>query len=154
MKTAEQMLSEKSLGMITVSKDATVNDAIKIMNENKIGAILVKDGEEIVGIWTERDLLRNALDDSFDRKTVKIGEVMTTGLKSAQHDETLYQLQDKFLGMRLRHLMIEKDGKYIGMISTGDVMKTVLNDKEKELKALNEMTSWEYYDNWRWKKKK
>ena len=154
MKTAEEMLNEKSLGMITVPKDATVNEAIKVMNENKIGAILVKDGEDIVGIWTERDLLRNALDDNFDRKTALIGDYMTTGLKSAQHNETLYQLQDKFLGMRLRHLMIEKDGKYVGMISTGDVMKTVLNEKEKELKQLNAMTSWEYYDNWRWSKKK
>ncbi len=154
MKTAEQMLSEKSFGMITVPKEATVNEAIKVMNDNKIGAILVKDGEEIVGIWTERDLLRNALDDNFDRKTVKIGEVMTTELKYAQHDETVYQMQDKFLGMRLRHLLIQKDGKYVGMISTGDVMKTVLNEKEKELKELNAMTSWEYYDNWRWSKKK
>ncbi|MGD8779262.1 MAG: CBS domain-containing protein [Ignavibacteria bacterium] len=154
MKTAEEMLKDKSLGMITVPKDSTIHEAIKIMNENKIGAILVKDGEDIVGIWTERDLLRNSMDDAFDRKTAKISDYMSTELKFVQHNETVYQLHDKFLGMRLRHLLVEKGGKYIGMISTGDVMKTVLNEKEKELKALNAMTSWEYYDNWRWSKKK
>jgi len=78
---------------------------------------------------------------------------MVVGLKFCEHNTTIYQLQDKFLGMRLRHLLVQKEGKYIGMLSAGDVMKTILNAKEKELKDLNAMTSWEYYENWRWEKK-
>lgn len=153
MKTAEDMLKEKGTDIISVSKDSTVFDALKVMNENKIGAILVKDGDEYVGIWTERDLMRNTIAEGFNSNSAKIADHMNTGLKYCEHDSTLYQLQDKFLGMRLRHLLVQKEGKYIGMISAGDVMKTILNEKEKELKALNAMTSWEYYENWRWEKK-
>ena len=153
MKTAAEMLNDKNQDMICVSKNSTIFEALKIMNEYNIGAMLIKEGDDIVGIWTERDLMRNTLIENFDPKTAVISDYMITGLKYAQYNETVYQLQDKFVGMRLRHLLIEKDGKYIGMISTGDVMKTILNEKEKELKDLNAMTSWEYYDNWRWKKK-
>ncbi|MBU2492901.1 MAG: CBS domain-containing protein [Bacteroidetes bacterium] len=153
MKTAEDMLNEKGTDIISVSKDATVFDALKVMNENKIGAILIKEGEEYVGIWTERDLMKNTIKEGFDPKSAKISDQMNTGLKYCEHNNTLYQLQDKFLGMRLRHLLIQKEGKFIGLISAGDVMKTILNEKEKELKDLNALTSWEYYENWRWEKK-
>lgn len=153
MKTAEHVLNEKGTEMFFVSKDATVFEALKVMNEKKIGAILVKDGDEFIGIWTERDLMKNTILDNYDPKTAKISDYMNTGLKYCEHDTTIYQLQDKFLGMRLRHLLVQKEGKYIGMLSAGDIMKTILNEKEKELKDLNAMTSWEYYENWRWEKK-
>jgi hypothetical protein len=51
----------------------------------------------------------------------------------------------------LRHLLIEKNGEFIGVLSSGDVMKANLNEKTKELEELNAMVSWEYYENWRWK---
>ena len=153
MKTAEDVLMGKGIEMISVPKDSTVFDALKVMNENKIGAILIKEGEEFVGIWTERDLMKNSIIDDYDPKTAKIADHMNTGLKFCEHNTTIYQLQDKFLGMRLRHLLVQKEGKYIGMLSAGDIMKTILNEKEKELKDLNAMTSWEYYENWRWEKK-
>lgn len=153
MKTAEDVLMEKGTDMIAVSKDSTVFDALKVMNEKKIGAILIKDGEEFVGIWTERDLMKNSIIDGYNPKTAKIADYMNTGLKFCEHNTTIYQLQDRFLGMRLRHLLVQKEGKYIGLLSAGDIMKTILNEKEKELKDLNAMTSWEYYENWRWEKK-
>ena len=76
---------------------------------------------------------------------------MTTGLKSAPASDTVYMLKDKFLGLKLRHLLIEKEGKYIGLLSIGDVIKASIQEKDQELKNLNAMVSWEYYENWRWK---
>lgn len=154
MITAMEMLSAKGGQVFSVARDATVFDAVKIMNQNNIGAILIKEGEQIVGIWTERDLLKNTMEDTFDPKTAKIADYMVTELKYAGHDETLYQLQDKFLGMRLRHMLIKRDGEFVGLLSAGDVMKSILNQKQKELRDLNAMVGWEYYDNWRWDKKK
>ena len=58
---------------------------------------------------------------------------------------------DKFLGRRIRHLLIEENGKYIGMLSGGDVMKCVIHEKDAELKQLNSMVSWDYYEDWKWK---
>ena len=149
-----ELLSAKGDKVLSVTEDATIFDAIKIMNENKIGAILIKENEQIIGIWTERDLLRNTMDENFDPKTAPIAKYMVRELKYAGHDETIYQLQDKFLGMRVRHMLIKRDGEFVGLLSAGDVMKSLLNQKQKELRDLNAMVGWEYYDNWRWDKKK
>ncbi|GAB4339453.1 MAG: CBS domain-containing protein [Calditrichia bacterium] len=155
MTTAEDLLKikDKDVELICVKPDSTIYEALKLMNQYKIGAILVEDGGEIVGIWTERDLMRNILEEGFDIKTAKIKDYMTTSLVSVEHDENIYALQDKFLGIRLRHLLVRKEGKYIGLLSVGDVIKANLNEKNEELKKLNAIVSWEYYENWQWKKK-
>ncbi len=152
MKTAEDILREKGGDLICVSAESTVLDALKLMNRHRIGAILIKNGNEIIGIWTERDLMRNTIVDGFDPRVAVISDHMVKQLKYSQHDETIDQLQDKFLGMRLRHLLIQKEDKCIGLLSAGDVMKTILNEKEDTLRELNALTSFEYYENWRWRK--
>jgi signal-transduction protein with cAMP-binding, CBS, and nucleotidyltransferase domain len=153
MRTAEDIVKEKNFEIISVPPDSSINDALQLMIKNQIGAMLVKKGEEIVGIWTERDLMRNTVTAGFNPNTAKIGDYMTTGLLSAPHDNSCYELLDKFLGMRLRHLLIKKDEKYIGLISVGDVIKSCLQAKDDELRKLNKFVSWEYYENWRWRKK-
>ena len=75
---------------------------------------------------------------------------MTTSLISAPHDSTNYHLMDVFLGKRIRHLLIEKNGEFIGLVSPGDIMKAYIHEKDGELRDLNAMVSWEYYENWRW----
>ena len=79
---------------------------------------------------------------------------MTTDLFFARHDETVYKLMDKFLGLRIRHLPVKEDGEFIGLISSGDVMKAAISAKNAELEKLNAMVGWEYYENWRWDAKK
>jgi signal-transduction protein with cAMP-binding, CBS, and nucleotidyltransferase domain len=123
------------------------------MLENKIGAIAIKDGDKYVGIWTERDLMKNVVTEGFFSKTSKIKDFMSTDLKTAKFNESVFTLQDKFLGKRIRHLFIEKDEAIIGILSTGDVIKTILNDKNKELKELNAIVNFDYYENWKFEKK-
>jgi len=154
MKTAEDILNEKSRDIISVSPDTLVLDALNTMCENKIGSIIVKDKGDIVGIWTERNLMYNTMTDGFDHKTARIGDYMTTRLFSAPHSASVYQLLDIFLGRRLRHLLIEKEKKYIGFLSIGDVVKASLQDKAEELNALQAIFNWEYYEDWKWTKKK
>ena len=76
---------------------------------------------------------------------------MTKSLIFAPHTDTVYNLMDKFLGLRVRHLLIEKDGETIGMVSSGDVMKASIQEKDAELKQLNSMVGWDYYENWGWR---
>ena len=151
MKSAEDILKNKNQEMICISEDKTILEALEIMLKKQIGAILVKKEDDIIGIWTERDLMKNTKTEGFDPKTARIGDYMTTDLFSAPHTDSVYSLLDKFLGKRMRHLLIEKEGKYIGLLSTGDVIKANLLEKTTELKELNKMVSWEYYENWRWK---
>ncbi|QHT66578.1 CBS domain-containing protein [Rhodocytophaga rosea] len=149
MKTAEEVLRENAREIISVIPDTTIYDALQKMVHHKIGAILVKEDNEIVGIWTERDLMHDVLREDFNIRTARIGDYMTTGLLSAPHTDSCYELMDKFLGMRLRHLLIEKNGEYIGMLSSGDVMKETLREKTREYETLNFEVSWDYYENWR-----
>jgi signal-transduction protein with cAMP-binding, CBS, and nucleotidyltransferase domain len=149
MKTAEEILREKARDIISVTPETTIEEALQLMVYHKIGAILIKDGEDITGIWTERDLMQDVLQEGFDFKQSVIGDYMTTGLLSAPHTDSCYELMDKFLGMRLRHLLIEKNGRYIGMLSAGDVMKETLLEKTREYETLNFKVSWDYYEDWR-----
>ncbi len=153
MKTAEEILIQKNRDMICVSPDDTIYDALQKMLENKIGAILIRENDKIVGIWTERDLMKNVVIPDFDIKTEKIGDHMTTKLFSAPHDATVYNLKDQFLGRQLRHLLIEKEGKYIGILSMSDAIRATLYQKNRELEELNAIVSWDYYEDWRWDKK-
>ena len=147
--TAKDILQAKGGHMVTTNSDATVFQALTIMTQNKVGSIVVVEEEKIIGIWTERDLMFRALEEGFDPKTARLKDNMSENLVSANVEEQAYQLYDKFLGRRIRHLLIEEDGEYIGLLSVGDVMKANLQQKSEEFEELNHMVSLEYYENWK-----
>ncbi len=149
MKTAEDILKDKQRDIVSISWDRTVHQACRKMVDNKIGAILVKKNDEYVGIWSERDMLRNIISKGFNPKTEKVGDYMTSPLRTASHRTRIYKLEEMFLGLFLRHLLIEKDGEHIGMISIGDVLRAGLLEKDRQFKEINDFVSWDYYENWR-----
>jgi len=153
-KTAEDILNERGSDLLTVGSDSLVADAISVMTDKRVGCILIKENDHIIGIWTERDLLHNSLQDGFSLKTSKIQDFMTTKLIYAQHDEIIYHLIDKFLGLRVRHLLIQRDRKCIGMLSSGDVMRSALQQRTEELERMRDLVKLDYYDEWRWKNKR
>jgi signal-transduction protein with cAMP-binding, CBS, and nucleotidyltransferase domain len=153
MKTAQDIIAEKGSETVSVSKEQTLFEAIQLMNEKKIGAILVREGDDIIGIWTERDYLRNSGDPEFKPQTAQIGDYMTSPLHFADHDAKLTQLEEMFLGLYLRHIPVQKDGQFIGMVSIGDVLRASLLEKDHKIKQLNSLASWQYYENWGWERK-
>ena len=154
MKTAKEMIREKGGDIVCVPVGTTVFEALQKMCRHKVGAILVLRDDEVTGIWTERDLLIHIVETDFNPKTALIEDYMTSDLVYARHDETLYNLMDKFLGLHIRHLPIKEKGRFIGLLSSGDVMKAAISAKSAELEKLNAMVGWEYYENWRWDPKK
>lgn len=148
-RTARDILRDKGGHMLTVAYDATIHQALTLMTQHRVGSILVVDGEKIKGIWTERDLMFRALEDGFDARTALIKERVSENLISASADEVVDQLFDKFLAKRIRHLLIEDDGEFVGLISVGDVMKANLQQKAEEFAELNHKVSLEYYENWK-----
>jgi signal-transduction protein with cAMP-binding, CBS, and nucleotidyltransferase domain len=150
METAKDMLSGKISELVTVPVGTTIFKTLETMNKHRVGAILVTRNKQVVGIWTERDLMRNIIIENFDPKTALIEDYMTADLVAAPHTDTVYNLMDKFLGRRIRHLLIEENGEFIGLLSGGDVMKCVIHEKDTELRQLNSMVSWDYYENWKW----
>jgi signal-transduction protein with cAMP-binding, CBS, and nucleotidyltransferase domain len=151
MKTASDLIQEKGSEIVCVPTGTSVLDALRKMNDRKVGAILVTRDDKPVGIWTERDLMRNILETGFDPNMARIEDFMTRDLIFAPHTDTVYNLMDKFLGLRVRHLLIENNGETIGMVSSGDVMKASIQEKDGELKQLNTMVGWDYYENWCWR---
>ena len=154
MNTAEAIIANKGSEVVTVSKDQTLFEAIQLMNEKKIGAILVKEGEDLVGIWTERDYLRNSGDPDFSPHSAKVGDYMSSPLHFAPHNANLTQLEEMFLGLFVRHVPVEKEGHVLGVVSIGDVLRASLLEKDHQIKQLNSLASWQYYENWGWDRKK
>ena len=148
-RTAEDILKEKGGHMVSISADATVYQALTLMTQNRVGSVVVTVDEKIIGIWTERDLMFQVLEEGFDARTSRLKDHMSENLITANVSEQAYQLYDKFLGKRIRHLLIEENGDYIGLLSVGDVMKANLQQKSEEFDALNNMVSLEYYENWK-----
>ena len=154
MKTAEDIVNDKNREMICISSDKTIHEALQLMAANRIGAILVKKNDKIVGIWTERDLMSNIITSGFNPETARIGEYMTTPLKTTPYSTLIFKLEEMFLGLFLRHILVEKEGEYIGILSIGDVVRVSLLEKDRKIKELNALASWEYYENWGWNRKK
>ncbi|MCK5426193.1 MAG: CBS domain-containing protein [Thermodesulfovibrionia bacterium] len=151
--TAEDVVKDIGEEPLTVSPDTTVFDAVKLMLEKNRNAVLIKKNDQYAGIWTERDVMKNLVLEGFDPKKTTVGEHMSFPIISAPHTDHLLQIIDKFLGHNVRHLLIEKEGKYIGLVYAKDVIRAGLTARTKELKELNQMVSLEFYENWKWKKK-
>lgn len=154
IKTAEDILKEKNRDIISVRGDQQVCEAVKVMSENNIGAILIKADYRYVGIFSERDLLRNSASPGFDPDKEKIADYMSAPLHSVEHDTSLVALKEKFLGLYIRHLVVEKEGRQMGLLSIGDVMRASLLDQDRQIKELNKIASWDYYEDWGWDRKK
>jgi signal-transduction protein with cAMP-binding, CBS, and nucleotidyltransferase domain len=79
---------------------------------------------------------------------------MTTPLYTAAYSTSILKIKEMFLGLFIRHILIEKNGVYIGLLSIGDVLRASLIEQDREIKSLNKIASWEYYENWGWHRKK
>lgn len=147
--TAADILEVKGGDVLSVGVDTTIHEALTMMVEKKVGSTLVKEGTRMVGIYTERDLMRDTISTDFDPRTARIGDRMSRGLKYAPHTDTAYDLMDKFLGLRLRHLLIDKNDEFIGLLSIGDVIKAALQDKTREFEILERFAKWQYHEEWK-----
>jgi signal-transduction protein with cAMP-binding, CBS, and nucleotidyltransferase domain len=153
MKTAGDILNDKKRDMVTVRPEQSIREALERMQVNRIGAVLVKRGEKIVGIWTERDLARDILKPGFTIDTAVIENYMSTRLYTAPDETTILKLQEMFLGLFIRHILITQGRRTIGLLSMGDVLRASLLEKDAQIKDLNAIASWEYYENWGWDRK-
>lgn len=141
-------MEEINRQILFVPPDYTIIQTVEAMTEADVGGCYIKEGGKIVGRWTERHLTRNIVNPEVDIRKTPMRDVMHTILYKAPHDASVYTLFDLYLGNRVRRLLVEKEGEFIGMLYVFDVIQHILKAKNEELKELNSIVSWEYYERW------
>lgn len=138
MSLVRDALAGKDSDVCTIGPDKTVLDAAALMNHRRIGAVVVLDGDKIVGIFTERDVMNRVVADKKDAATTTIREVMTTKVAFCEQDTTLEACRGVMTKHKIRHLPVVEDGKLRGMISSGDILARRLQEHEETIKYLHE----------------
>src|SRR3970040_2284640 len=140
-KTVAAILRSKGYDIYYVSPDAPVFEALKIMADNGVGALLVLDGEKLVGIMSERDYARKVILLGKSSREAKVREIMSDKVFYVQPHRTADECMALMINKRIRHLPVIDDGKLKGVISIGDVVKAVIDEKEFVIEQLEEYIS-------------
>ncbi len=128
METIRQILQKKGNQIYSVTPDTTVYDALKLMAEKNIGAVLVLDKGELCGIMSERDYARKVILKGKFSKEIPVKEIMSSEVICIHPDQSIKNTQAIMIKKRIRHLPIMEDDKLIGIISIGDVVNAVLDE--------------------------
>ncbi|MFP6713313.1 MAG: CBS domain-containing protein [Rhodospirillales bacterium] len=128
-----QILKQKGSDVFTVAKDASIKDVSSILAEKRIGAIVVTDAENTVeGIISERDIVRGLAQFGPTILEKKVEELMTKNVITHGLDGHIDELMQEMTNSRIRHLPILDEGKLVGVISIGDVVKNRVEELESE----------------------
>ncbi len=136
MAIIRDVLDRKGTEVATVAPETTVLDAANLMNQRRIGALCVVEGEKLVGVFTERDILTRVVSARLDPATTKVVEVMTAPVitcgTKGEADDCAAVMSHK----RIRHLPVVDDGKLVGLVSTGDLMALQAAEKQAFIEDL------------------
>jgi CBS domain-containing protein len=137
MKTLQQLLDcKKYKEVISIAPHRPVFDALVILAEYKIGALLVIESEQLVGIFSERDYAREVILKGRSSKTTQISEVMTDKVLSAKPSDTVEHAMSLMSEKRIRHLPVVANDKVLGMLSIGDLVKETMAYQQELIQQL------------------
>ena len=131
------VIKRKGSSVVSITPDRTIADATNLLTENRIGAVLVLDSNQgIRGIISERDIIRALSKYGADALTHRVEALMTQDVQQCSPKDTIAEVMTTMTTRRFRHLPVVEDGKLLGMISIGDVVKQRLDDTELEVETL------------------
>jgi len=130
MVTVRQLLDQKGRAVWTIHPDATVFDAIAKMAENDIGSLVVVDGEKLVGIITERHYARNVVLKGKTSPTTPVRDIMERRVICARPEQTVEQCMALMSDKRVRHLPVLEGKRVTGIVSIGDLVKSIIGDQK------------------------
>jgi len=126
----KDILRRKGNDVISVSPQSSVLDALKLMAEKNVAGVLVMEGEKLVGIFTERDYARKIILKGKTSADSKISEVMVSNLITITPDNDLTDCMQLMTNKNIRHLPVVENGKLTGLISIGDVVRTIIEEQK------------------------
>lgn len=137
MATVRQMLDKKGHEVYTVAPDVTVFEALKKMAEHNVGALPVVDASgRIVGLFSERDYARKVILRGKASKDIPVSEIMSTHVLYVTPETTAWQCMALMTDKRVRHLPVLEDGRLVGFISIGDVVKSIMDEQKFHIEQL------------------
>lgn len=141
MKTVQQLLSTKSTQIFAVTENSSVLDALKVMMEKNISALLVLQGDRLVGIFTERDYARKIILHGKSSAETLINEVMTAQPITVLPSDSIEFCMGIMTDKHIRHLPVMQENVLLGMVSIGDVVKFIIEDQKQTISQLESYIS-------------
>jgi CBS domain-containing protein len=138
------LLETKPGSVYSVTPDTTVGAAVEILNTNNVGAVLVMSGARLLGIFSERDVLRRVVGEHRDPDKTQIADVMTHELVVMRPSATVQDAMSVVAERRCRHLPIVEDGKVLGVISAGDLNHWLIRNRDVDVGQLVDYISGKY----------
>ena len=136
MGTVRQLLETKSPEVYSIPPDSPVIEAIRLMAERRIGALLVMEGPRLAGIMSERDYARKVVLQGRSSKDTPVRDIMTAEVISVGPQDTTEHCMQLVTDGRIRHLPVLEGGQVIGVVSIGDLVKAVIAEQQQELDHL------------------
>jgi CBS domain-containing protein len=130
MRTVRDILQGKGTEVWSVTPDTTVVDALKLMAEKNIGAVLVLDEDRVVGVLSERDYARKVTLQGRTSKDTAAREIMSGRVVGVEPQQTVEDCMALMTDKRIRHLPVVEGGEVIGVVSIGDIVKAIISEKE------------------------
>jgi CBS domain-containing protein len=138
MRNVSQILQRKGSRVVSVAADAPVLEAIRLMAEHHIGAVLVMRGTELIGIASERDYARKVILQGKSSADTPVAEIMSAPVTCVDPRETVARCMAIMTERHIRHLPVLEDGQVTGIVSIGDLVKDVIADQEQEIVFLQQ----------------
>jgi len=142
MSTVANILAGKHDELWCLTPDNTVHEAVTIMNEKNVGALMVMDEQKLVGIISERDFTRKVILQERSPKETLVKDIMTREVRYVHPDQSVETCLALITEHRVRHLPVLEKQKMVGMISIGDVVKHVISDQKVKIDHLEQVLSW------------
>lgn len=136
MKTVREILLKKGNTIHSISPNQKIFEALQLMADKDIGALMVLDGEGLVGIISERDYARKVALEGKSSKESLVSEIMSSKIIYVKADRTTDECMALMINKKVRHLPVYEEGKLVGVISIGDVVNGIIDEKEFEIDQL------------------
>jgi CBS domain-containing protein len=139
MATVQDILATKGSKVQSIGPEASVLDAALLMNEHKIGCLVVRDSNRVVGMFSERDILRRIVAERRDPATVTVADAMSTAVICCRPHTSLDEARGVMMNRRIRHLpVVDEDGHLGGLISIGDLNAYQLHDHQSTIYVMEQ----------------
>jgi CBS domain-containing protein len=136
MITVKNILQAKGVRVWSVTPDTSVYDALKLMAEKEVGALVVLDGEKVVGIFSERDYARKVILKGRSSMSTPVKEIMTSKVLYVRPEQPTAECMALMTDKRVRHLPVLDDDHLVGLVSIGDVVKEIISEQKVYIEDL------------------